>query len=312
VNFFTFSSKRYLVLFVLLTTVLVVSFFAASELLIRNKVEPADIVFEHILFFQSAQNSNAVFGDSHSARSFSHPGFANLGYPGDTIATLVYKIKRYYSDHEPGIVILQAAPHMFSIYRQTGNDYLDFFEPYDSMTLRIGKNYFRSNLIDYWWVFLSKGRFESNIYFAAGGAQLSPVNWMQQYAGAAQRLVLARERVALHQPADDFRNNALTRQYREIIEYLVERGARVFLVTFPVSTEYRRFAGENPHFAEAMAFFAELAESLAVDYIDCSDCIADPGLFADEDHLNRAGAVRFAAELVERIERYEGSPASTF
>jgi hypothetical protein len=279
---------------------LITGFFGSSELLIRSKVEPEDIVFKHIAFFRQADKPDAVFGDSHTARSFTHPDFVNLGYPGDTIATMVYKIKRYYAQRKPGIVILQADPHMFSAYRQLQNDYLVFFDDNQHLTLRITNNYFLKNLLQYWKVFFSKGVFASNISFESSGAQLSAASWLNEHS-PAERLAFARARVALHTPEKNFAGGDFAGQYAEIIAYLQQRGATIYLVTYPVTAEYRRFADAVPLFAASFDFFQTLAGRFGIRYINCFACIGDENLFADEDHLNKTGAVAFANLLIGQI-----------
>jgi hypothetical protein len=241
-----------------------------------------------------------LFGDSHAARSFSHPAFANLGYPGDTMDTLIYKVRRYFKQRDPGIVILQADPHMFAAYRQLENDYLDFFDSHDATSLRITKNYFLNNILQYWQVFLSKGIFESQISFEASGAQLSRTDWTKLYS-TAERLSMAQQRIALHKPEENFENGDFAKKYKAVIAYLKKREASVVLVTFPVSAEYRQFAGDEPRFSAAIRFFQQLAEQFDIQYINCFACVEDDHLFADEDHLNKAGATEFAGELSGRI-----------
>lgn len=297
-NFFISSSNRYLLVFFIFIALWASSFFLASEWLIRTYVEPEDRVFNHFQFFQNTRNPNAAFGDSHVARSFPSTTLANLAYPGDNINTIDYKIRKHYADIAPKTVLLQADPHMFSHYRQTKNDYVDFFKNYNNKTLRISKDYFLENIIEYWRVFIVKGEFRSNISFENNGAQLLSSNWIEKNTDK-ERLTIARNRVELHTPEENFRSSDFAKKYQKIIEFLKSKEANIILVTFPVSAEYQTFAKNQPEFNEAFSFFEELVEQYDLQYINCFICIQDAALFADEDHLNETGALAFAKEFIE-------------
>lgn len=80
-----------------------------------------------------------------------------------------------------------------------------------------------------------------------------------------------------------------------IVELLRARGAKVVLITTPVTRVYWEEAGA---YVSYDAFYAAIARQSGAIYIDYHDLLFDrPELFRDLDHLNEAGSEVFSEQL---------------
>jgi hypothetical protein len=111
-------------------------------------------------------------------------------------------------------------------------------------------------------------------------------------------------RVALHLPQSNIAESSAAQQYEGMIAAFLDRGARVCLVSMPVSPIYRDIAAALPdadkeRWEAAHAYFRILSEQENVRYLDHRDLYADLSLFRDPDHLNKSGAMRYGPVLQE-------------
>ena len=305
-NSFTSSFRRYGILLSVLVAFVVLSFVAASEVLVRRHVMPNDIFSAHLNMFVRSSSPNAVFGDSHAAMGFTGvPGVVNLAHVSETIAMIDGKARIYFSTRPAGQVVLQADPNMFAAYRDIDNveGYISRFRPAENVFGWLAKQFpamssmHRTKLFDYWGVFLSEGRFISQYQLLGDGAIASSGSW--EKIDPAKRQSEAASRVQKHLP-EKIRGGVLAAKYEDMVRYLVDKGAMVCLVGFPVSEEYRQVAARYPQFAEAKAFFSDLAAKYDLLYFDFWDAISDRNAFTDQDHLTPAGAAAFAARASEK------------
>ena len=82
--------------------------------------------------------------------------------------------------------------------------------------------------------------------------------------------------------------------------YLADRGARLCLVSFPVSPAYlEALAGAEVEHDAAIDFFRSVVPAGTGRFVDARAAVPDPDQFRDVDHLNTAGAQGFSARLLE-------------
>lgn len=305
-NFSIFNSDRALA--IAATTALgFAGLFGASELFVRAQVAPQDNFRRHVAFFHQATSNDVVFGDSHAARGFGGaPGFVNLAFPSENIKRMAWKARRYFARRKPGRIILQADPHMFADYRLRVP-----LAPYPRAFADNGRtaaaylleNRHRPKVIAYWNAALRNGgALRSNVSFAPDGSLLSGGNLAADPARV--RLLVARHRIRLHQPIIGEQRIAAAATYTALVRWLVAKGARVCLVSYPVSPTYLREMARNRTLAErrlwgeTFSFFRALATEAGTTYVDMRRRYRRLSNFRDIDHLNGKSAKRFAPELV--------------
>jgi hypothetical protein len=305
-NFSIFSSDRALA--IAATTALgFAALFGVSEMFVRDQVAPQDNFRRHVAFFHRATAANVVLGDSHAARGFGGaPGFINLSFPSENIKRLAWKARRYFARRNPGRIILQADPHMFAAYRLRVP-----LAPYPAAFANGGRTApvylleerHRPKVIAYWNAALRNGgTLRSNVQFAGDGSLMSGGNLALQPARV--RLLVARQRIRLHQPLLPVRRRPAEEIYRNLVRWLVTRGGQVCLVSYPVSPTYLRemtrapTAAARKRWLQTLAFFRVLAGETGSTYVDMRRRYTNPALFRDIDHLNRVGAQKFAPTLV--------------
>lgn len=273
---------------------------AGSEWLLRTHVAPSDAAQIHYRFFAAAASPDAAFGDSQMAFALSGaPGFVNLAHLGEAAATIRYKAETYYAARQPGRVVLQANPSMFSAAYEKDDVEAQIarYRPGERLLLLAPE--YRSELATYWRMFLTGQSFKPNVEFLEDGSRARNRKWGEK--PAAQRRALAAEGAAFRQPmpAEEIRSSRNFAAFRETVSHLVGRGAKVCLVDVPVAPELAAAVDVLPRYAAAQDLIAETAKGFGVPYLDLHGRYDDPALFDDENHLNPAGAARFTAEVVQ-------------
>lgn len=291
------SFRKHALAFTLGTVAMFSIIAGASEWLVRTKVMPEDSWGQHISIVRKTRSPYAAFGDSHVARNFDAAApVVNLAYPSENIKKIHWKVDHYLDRvSEPKIVLLQADPHLFAAYRTNiGIDNYDrVFDGNAPLSVALSK-YYRPQLIALWQVFFQKGGvIKSDIEVTEQGTLLSPGNLAQWPAAEVESFTA--QRLQLHRPQDNFENMQAAQQYRDMVDAITKRGARVCLVTFPLAPVYR--AGletldqaDKVQYDKAIEFFQALASSPNVQFIDDRDRYDDATLFRDPDHLNKTGA----------------------
>jgi hypothetical protein len=274
----------------------------ATEWLVRTRVEPTDQFPVHLRLFHAAQERNASFGDSHAACGFYPPAeMVNLAFPGENIDNMKYKARLYFGKRSPHRVIVQADAHMFARYRSAATPgYNESFDrapdEQSALSLRVLSAYHRPKLFAYWKVWLLKGGFESRTKLSANGWTECTDRWLS--VAPETRKTLARERALLHEPAEDFLHSESAVAYERLLKDLLQNGAQVCLVEFPVTADYQQAISRESYRA-ARAWFSAQAQRLSVRYLAHAGAYADrPDLFSDMDHLTAQGARAFSQRIV--------------
>lgn len=301
----TSSSRRQLAVFGLVFALVLALIAAASEWLVRDQVLPQDDFRAHVRHVKASTAKDTAFGDSHVARGFAPPApFANLAYPSEGVPHMAWKVRAYYKNRKPGRVILSADPHLFSPYRLAVplGDYPSGFDG-GLQGPAIFNPYFRSQLFAYWTAFVeSGGRLRSTIERTANGALLSPGDLSR--ADPRRRLYETRFRVRVHRVVDGARLEKSFDEYRRLVKWLTDAGARVCLALFPLSPDYRRAYATvaRPAWREArsrlIGRMKELAAATGARFVDHRAAVSAPRDFRDPDHLNGPAARLYGPRLV--------------
>ena len=278
---------------------------AASEWLVQTHAAPEDTLTKHVALFKRATSPYVAFGDSHVARGFdAQAPIINLAYPSENIAKMAWKSSRYLEQKtDLKIVLLQADPHLFSPYRVNAGleDYPDHFAAAAPGGLLALSAYYRPQLIVLWQSFIKNGgRLHSSIEVTEQGALLSPGNLARWSEIEIERFTS--QRISLHRPQEGFQNSETAQLYNEMIGGFLTSGARICLVSMPISPIYRSAIENLPQadraqWRKAEAFFEDLAADPRIYYIDHRALYDDLKLFRDPDHLNKEGAVLYGPVL---------------
>lgn len=275
-------------------------FAAVTESLVRLAVEPVDLLARHIDFFDHADSADVAFGDSHMSLGFTGAaGFVNLAFPGENLATIAGKVQLYYRGRQPGRVILQADPSMLAPVRdaEPAIPYEPFLAQASGGWLASLTPRHRPRLTAYWRVWLDGGGFAANRTVEADGAQ-TMIGLLSDLSDT-QRRAVATDEAAGQRPGVDFSDSQGLRILDDLVAGLSRRGAKVCLVTMPMSPEYRAFADGVLEFAAAREAFTDIAKSHGASRADLWDAVTDPSLFLNQDHMNRNGARILAPMIVE-------------
>ena len=102
--------------------------------------------------------------------------------------------------------------------------------------------------------------------------------------------------VSTHTPVLNFRERDEANIYREMIKFLIARGAKVCLMNYPVDKFYRERADAIPAFAETRKFYKEVARENHIPYVSFWDRFDDPSMYQNTDHVNQKGSPILARE----------------
>jgi len=302
----TFSFRRYtiavLLIMLLIAGLLAVAGAAATEVLIRTRVIPNDRLMRHLDVFRSGRHENAVFGDSRTSMGVHGlSGFLNLSYPDDSVPTIEAKVRSYYASKQPGKVILQADPHMFSPSREVTPDYYVRFLVNKKSPFRLWMftEIHSNELTKYWSLFFQGSNFENLYTFQPDGAFTRRYRWGDEPEEA--RLPVASAALAPNvwpKQAPAATENG--RSYERMLAFLTSREAEVCMVGMPLAPLVLRLienSPDDPKFQLAQPYYQSLATQYGATYVDMSGAVTDGGFFVDAHHLNEAGALEFAPRL---------------
>jgi hypothetical protein len=294
------ASRRHVGAFAAVFAVLLLTGAVATEWLVRVKVVPNHSFYKHLALFQTDTRTDAAFGDSQVSNGFTGaPGFVNLGYPGDDFVNMDTKVRLYFAERRPGRVVIQAGLNHFSyqFVRRVGRDdaLLDAVKalPWLAMTAP----WHRIELIGYWKTFLTGGDFVSQRRFQEDGSQLV------DYDYADHPPLLRRQEAARlasqWAPIRRFQDSSVAKGLDALLDFLQARGAKVCLVTMPLTPEVVESMRTYPAFEEARDFMADLAAKKGIAYLDLRAQPYPDHFYADRNHLNAAGASVLTATVTQ-------------
>ena len=102
--------------------------------------------------------------------------------------------------------------------------------------------------------------------------------------------------VSAHTPVLNFRERGEANIYRDMIKFLLSRGATVCLMNYPVDKYYRERADRIPAFAAVREFYHEVARENQIPYVSFWDRFDDETMYQNTDHVNEKGSPILARE----------------
>ncbi|GEM_PF-1844607 len=301
---FNSDSGRFLRCFLTATVFVSVIFACATEWLIRAHVRDIHPLNKHIQLLTSKRSPNAIFGDSHAAHGLlGLKSFVNQAFGGEGMALVQTKVEYYFDDLKPATVILQAAPHHFAPTwldkdrEPTPKEFLKMLDD-RGYPLEILNPELRREAFAYWRAFLSGKPPVPKESMMDDGARVSD----DVYAAIPKsiRLQAARRQAYQIKPVSAPMSTWAAQAYETTVRSLLEKGARICLVTFPVSATLRAELAQFPQYADIFAFFDALAEKNGIPYVNAFSMEMDESLFADSHHLNGEGARMFTRIVADR------------
>jgi len=278
------NSKLYI--YLVICTVLLC--LGIGEWIVRSYIVPIPSTTPnqvHLIYTKI--DRNIVVGDSHFYRTFiANDDFLNLGLGGTTIPMMKIIVEQYFKYDQPGKVIIEASPQLFSedyLGRNT-QGYEGYFNQNYPLTIKI---YILEPGIGSWikninsmedFSRLVEDRKEGEMDLTVTG------NWKK--IDAQDRLIRTRNRVRKQEP-DIPVSQEVVITYEEMIGFLVERGADVCMFRTPVDETYLETIEANLSFAKSLEIFQNIAIEYGVPYVDFQDLNYDFSLdkFINQDHI---------------------------
>ncbi len=282
------DSKRFVLAFIVLFAGGALAFAAGSEAIIRYVVAPHDEFEVYKTLFRSAQAPVAAFGDSHVANAIeSGPQIIGLGYPGETLSLMLFKIGAYAGPARRFVV--QLSPEQFAIYRadkqqeEIADDVSGRSEPW----LQFMRPHFRRYLLEYWRAILMDPVRCLGTKTSVAATTAAPVSFAD--LPPAEQRKAAEIRVQLHMPLPPGPTvNRLIGRFLGALDELRARGIEACVVEFPLSSVYRMAAARAPSFAALRQSVRRHLEAKGIRFVDLTDRVED-SYFGDPDHIAPRG-----------------------
>jgi hypothetical protein len=295
------------VAFIFLLTI----FYGASEYLIRNHIEPNDVIFDHLSFIENSDSEWIALGDSRPSRNLCELKFIdNWAFASETLETVEAKVHYLLSRTSPKYVILQADPHLFCYnlinYKSRHHDLVQ--ELHNSTTFRIKSfsSYHKEKLLLYWKAKFVSDKFQSNSVLTSNG---SVRELEQKYWSDLDELLKGKKaynRFFIDQlPIKNWKESKYYKKYLEIINSLRDQGIQVLLVSYPIVEEYQHLALNNDAYLEIKSYFDHISNAEGVHYLDLSQSVSNENFFQDQDHLNTKGAMYLKEIFYEELKKLE-------
>ena len=289
---YIFNFKRYVVVLLAVSLVLMVFTLICTEYYLRSQslTNRANDVYKHR--FLNGESPWVALGDSHPATALiSKTWLDNLGVASDNLSSIEGKLDIILANrpHLKG-VIMQADPQMFAYYRVATDQserVASLRKLSDSRhTLLILSADYRPYLSSIVWSLLA----DPTRLINGGDTSHKPVEQVDKNSNSWRRVVALR--VQLHAPVSSLQEHSSSYQYRRIIQRIIEKGVKVCLVTYPVSELYRKMANTVPSFISAHQFFQTLSLETGAKLIDGRAAFPETA-FNDPDHLLPSEALAF-------------------
>lgn len=263
-----------------------------------------------------------AIGDSHPMNDLNMDtdAFLNMGMGSETILQSYYKYKYYLEKGmRPKLVLLQADDYIFSSYRGDNlnmDKYARFINNEDLKEIRrfimlpdiksdninsflyqLRPEYaakLHSTFIKY----VKQGfRIESSSYVTSNGSVLHKGKWSDK--NQQERDTRALERVQKHMPSSDkMQISYLSTYYEKFITLAKEKGAKIILVKYPLTPEYR-LAIISQKIIKVEKYINWLKDKHNLTILSYKNWSDDNSLFVNMDHLNMEGAKKFTNVLMQ-------------
>jgi hypothetical protein len=281
-----FSSTSKLYVHLIIGTVLLV--LGIGEWVVRSLIVPIPSTTPYqVNLIYTKDNRDVAVGDSHIYRAFiANDGYLNLGVGGTTIPMMKIVVEQYFKYKQPGKVIIEVAPQLFSedYLRRDTQGYERYFNQNYPLPIKI---YIFEPGIGSWienikslndFSRLTNDRIEGEGHITLEGKwkNLSPKD----------RKSRTRSRIRKQEPIISDSQEVI-KTYRKMIEFLLDRGADVCMFRTPVDETYLRFIKDDPSFTESLEIFQNISVDYGVRFVDFQDLDYDFSLdkFINQDHI---------------------------
>lgn len=278
--------------------VLALLFMAASEVLIRRTIDGHHPLFHKLAVLRNGTAQDVALGASKINWGFTgQPGFLNLARVG-TVQGMLMVARSYFTQRPVGRVIVAAEPHEFSpqYQRQEGEEgAAENLVLTGPSPLRVLDPVYGPEIFLYWRRLLQSGPTMFMADLQSDGSQLQHSRFSDLSAG--DRLSAVYRTALSLRPHYQTYHDKVESLYRQLIDFLHQRGGTVCLVQYPFPPDMLSQMGKMPEYQQVRAFYAQLAQQTNSRFVDLSDMDLPVSLFADPTHLNAEGA-RFVSPLV--------------
>ena len=287
-----FSSKHY----IRVILGIVLFFIGVGELVVRLFVVPVPNTTPHLIdAVYTRTNRNVVVGDSHIYRSFiSSDYFLNLGMGGSTIPMMKIVIEEYFRHRNPGEVIVEASPQLLS------SGYIDRnTQGYDTYFTQNNRFPIKAYIFE-----PGIGGWIKNIHTLSDIKQLIKDRKLAEYHSNIQsnwlnvpktlRTLKVQKRIEEHEPNIQGSQKTIE-SYKELVNFLVNKGAKVCLLRTPVNEEYLEAVINKPFYLKSTEIFKDISKVTGVRYVDFRklNYSFTPDKYIDQDHISPKTSIQF-------------------
>jgi len=287
------SGKNYV--FLVIAGVLLV--LGIGEWIVRSFIVPIPSTTPYqVNLIYTKDNKNVVIGDSQMYRAFiANDVFLNLGMGGTTIPMMEIIVEQYFKYQEPGKVIVEVAPQLFSEdYIQRGTQgYEGYFT--QSYPIPIKFYIFEPGIGSWIKNIRSFDDFSRLKEDRKEGEANKTLKGKWDELSRQDRLIRTRNRVERQQPVI-WAAEEVIKTYGDIVEILMERNADVCMFRTPVDETYLDLTEDNPSFAMSSEIFRDISIAEGVRYVDFRDLDYDFSLdkFINQDHITPQASAEIA------------------
>lgn len=288
-----FNFKRYFVTILIVTLSLLLVCLGSAEIYLRSQSKKIQNKNDYRQRLINGHAPWVAVGDSHVANGLlSTDWLDNLGQPSDNLESLISKLE--IRMERPGLkgIILPADAQIFAFYRLTADQRTRIQELLvdSSAPLQILQTANKQYLTGFVWSIATN---PASLWLTDQErvrTDVLPDPKSERWRKAAQL------RVQLHTPVREIRTTPAAERYLRIVREIKMKGIKVCMVAYPLSSAYRQAIGINHNFTVVKEFYAEIAATEKIQYVDASALFPDE-LFGDPDHLSDRGAIELTSHL---------------
>ena len=278
-NLFTSNFKFFFITFVITVCVSFFSTLLLVEMELRKNIKKK---IDYNAVSLNYLSEIAAFGDSHVRSSFvSNDKINNLGEVSANINIIYDKIFYYINKKNNQIkgVIVQADPHTFAFYRLVSkkkytvnkdSKFLNFFYFLHPSNRKYILEYSKKV-----WINILYKKEKNNKKIEISGKKVVKLN--------SSSVMI---RVQSHNPVNDFEKTLAMEKYQKIISFLKNNSIKICMISYPVSSQYRRISDKFPNYQKVKDYFIDFANQNKIKYFDLSASVSDK-YFSDPDHINK-------------------------
>ena len=278
------SSKLYV--YLVIGTVLL--FLGVGEWVVRSFIVPVPSTTPYqIDLIYTKNDSNIAVGDSHIYRAFiANDDFLNLGLGGTTIPMMKIVVEQYFKYQEPGKVIVEVSPQLFSedYINRNSQGYEQYFNQNYLFPIKI---YIFEPGIGSWMENIKSFNDFSRLAEdrKEGETHLTIVSKWKNIS-LEDRMIRTKQRIRKQEPNINAAQDVI-QTYDDMIKFLVGRGAVVCMFRTPVDEMYLDLIKDNPSFTKSLEIFQKISIENKVRYVDFQDLNYNFSLdkFINQDHI---------------------------